>query len=512
MYTLILKIFLILTGGLAFFNNKAEELKLSIQPEEGRQVAEQLYNEMLAFDNGREEVTKRRLFDVLGTGRGAAYILSHVEKDLGSKWEVVYKSHFLTAWWCKLVIKRSFSWVLGCFNMTLKSYLYLLDFVKDITAIWILANMPARPVLLITLCITSLTASELVKAFHLATNKDMTILRRMVLFLLSPLMPIFLNHQRCVLETELAHLALNKNRNTNQETQMTCVREKLQATKAMIGEIRGVENILEHSVQIMVPLLVLYLPGYGLTDNDRNFFILSSCLSVTSLVGGQLIVVTTRDNSHIGLKGRVLLLFYLAVAVLPRGNLIFSSLLMALKDTFSCGHDSCPFSENMTLVPLITTFLVMLIHTGLSFAIQTRFFTAKKNRFVEALWTLIAPPLNMDWDKMFREQNCDMSISQCWERSKLVVLLHNLLTFVGNITIVVALLICSHLSGDFNPNQIAILLVPTLISPLFLLGLGYFYFVKCHLWSDILRNELISSTATCYSPGTSEASNLQKGL
>ena len=234
-----------------------------------------MYQELINF-HGVEEVARRQLYDVLGTGRGAAYMLSHVERDLGSKWEVFSKSHFLTRWWHKLAAKSSFSFVLDCLKMTQKSLLYSLDIVKDVKAILILANMPTKPVLLIIVSVTSLCASELVKAFHLATRRGMSLLSRVGYFLASPLMPLLLNHQKCVLEGQLFHLASNRGRSDRQESRMTAVRKNLQEAMATMGELRGVENILEHSVQILVQLSVLHLPGYGLTDTDRYFFILST--------------------------------------------------------------------------------------------------------------------------------------------------------------------------------------------------------------------------------------------
>ena len=273
---------------------------------------------------------------------------------------------------------------------------------------------------------------------------------------------------------------------------MTVVRKNLQDAMATMGELRGVENILEHSVQILEQLSVLYLPGYGLTDTDRYFFILSTCLSVASLVRGQLTVFATREGSHLGMTATFLMLFYLAIAALSRGYLMFSGLLMALKETFDCSLNGCPATDYISLVPLVTTLLVLSIHTGLSFAVQTRFFEARKNRFIGALLSLLAPPLDMDWDRMFREKKCDGSVGKCWERSKVVVILYNLLTFGGNLAMGIALLICGHLENDFDLAQVAVLLVPTIISPFLLLGLAYIYYVKFHLWSCILKSELSS--------------------
>ena len=83
-----LKMFPTLTDDIAYFNNKVEELALSTQPKEGRRLSEQVYRDMLNFYGGNDQVAKKRIYDVLGTSRSAAYILSHVERDLGSKWEV----------------------------------------------------------------------------------------------------------------------------------------------------------------------------------------------------------------------------------------------------------------------------------------------------------------------------------------------------------------------------------------------------------------------------------------
>ena len=490
-----MKAFNTLTERLADFNNKVKELKLSINPKEGRQEAQEVYRELIDFYDGRDHFTKMLLFKVLGTGSSAAYILSHVDRDLGSRWEVFSKSCFLTRWWYKLGRNESASWFLGCFSMSLKSILHHLDIIKDVTAIWILVKLPTKPVLLISLSIASLTASELVKALHLAASQDVSMVRRVGYFFMSPFMPMFLNHQQCVLENQLVHLALKENRSICQEAQMTTLSKSCQDVLALKGELGGIENLLENSVQIIVPLLVLNLPGYGLTDTGRDFFTLSSYFSVASLICGQLMVVNTRKNCQLGLKAILLLLAYLIVAVVPRGYLIFSALLMALKETFECSVNHCSISDYVSFLPLIIILLVMSVHTGLSFAIQTRFFKAKNIRFVEALWTLLAPPINMDWDLMVREPNCELSISECWGRSKMVVFLHNLLTFGGNIVIGVAIVICSQLTDSFDPTEIAVFLVPAVISPFILLGLSYIYFVKCHLWSDLLKGEL-SETVT----------------
>ena len=126
----------------------------------------------------------------------------------------------------------------------------------------------------------------------------------------------------------------------------------------------------------------------------------------------------------------------------------------------------------------------MLLHTSLSILTQTKIFKARQNRFVEALWTLLAPPLTMDWDRLHREHK--LPFDECWARSKNVILLHNLLTFLGNMAIGAALLICH----DFDLAEILLIIIPIALDPFLLLGMGYLYFKSVHPWRMLLKDGL----------------------
>ena len=64
----------------------------------------------------------------LGTNSEAEYLFSHVDKDLGSWWEVFSKRRFTAMY--TLIRKREFAIPMGFFNMIRKSFSYLLDIVK----------------------------------------------------------------------------------------------------------------------------------------------------------------------------------------------------------------------------------------------------------------------------------------------------------------------------------------------------------------------------------------------
>ena len=459
-----------------------------------------MYQEVLNCNGGVVHATNMEIFNVIGTGRGADYILSHVDMDLGSRWEVFSKSLFLTRWWYKLAREKNAPWALGCISVSIKSNLYLLDIVKDVTTIWILTNLPTQPVLLISVGIAALTLSELVKALHMFTRRDVSMARRVGSFLMITFMPVLLDHQHYVLENELKALAMNENRSSEEETQMTILRKKLQNNRSLFGELRSIENTLENATQILVPFLALNLPGYALTDTESSFMYVGSFFSAASLVSGQVILVSTRKNGQLGIMAMLLLLVYTSISVVTRGYLIYSSILAALKTTFECSFDGCfecrdlacsvkdwSVSGYVPFVPIITALIVLLLHVGLSFALQMRVFTVRKNCFVEALWSLLAPPLNMDWDTLFTEPSCRLSINECWDKSKRVILMHNLITFAGNLAIVAALLFSE---GTFDPTQTSFLLVPTVVSPFMLISLGYLYFVKYHPWARLLNSHL----------------------
>ena len=89
--------------------------------------------------------------------------------------------------------------------------------------------------------------------------------------------------------------------------------------------------------------------------------------------------------------------------------------------------------------------VVALLQVYLSYIIQSKFFSSgskfrstRRTRLLLAIWSLLAPPLFLDWDYLYRQGGFSITITECWERSKKVLLLHHLITLLGNMVLVLA--------------------------------------------------------------------------
>ena len=138
-------------------NNRVEVLKRSTIHKEGQRVCRAIYSDTFGDSD-------LRVFHELGTGGGAGYILSHVEGDLGARWEVFSKKWPITRWWYRIAKHQTSSRVIGFVKMEAASTFYLYDIVKDVRLIWILATkIPSEAAILYGTSIVSLTVSELIK-------------------------------------------------------------------------------------------------------------------------------------------------------------------------------------------------------------------------------------------------------------------------------------------------------------------------------------------------------------
>ena len=134
-----------------------EVLKRSTIHKEGQRVCRAIYSDTFGDSD-------LRVFHELGTGGGAGYILSHVEGDLGARWEVFSKKWPITRWWYSIAKHQTSSRVIGFVKMEAASTFYLYDIVKDVRLIWILATkIPSEAAILYGTSIVSLTVSEFIK-------------------------------------------------------------------------------------------------------------------------------------------------------------------------------------------------------------------------------------------------------------------------------------------------------------------------------------------------------------
>ena len=75
------------------------------------------------------------------------------------------------------------------------------------------------------------------------------------------------------------------------------------------------------------------------------------------------------------------------------------------------------------------------------------------------------------------------AVNDCWKKTKLILLTHNLLTFMGNMAMASAAL------AVIDPSQLAIVIISSITLQIVQLGLGFFYYKKCHPWARLLSTE-----------------------
>ena len=448
-------------------HNLLIQLKRSRKP--GKKECRRIYQKILKAQRGDVQATLVHLFKNLGTGEGTGYILSHVDGDLASWWECFAKK------WLSFIYFRSeiraFAWSFHFIKAIIKSSLHYVDIVKDVRFI-ILILIPLLPASLhlIILAITALILSEAVKMvqFYFIQKRRSP--------LLSPAFAYFVHHDEFMDEIQLQYLASIPNRDDDQEQTFAEARRQQRQTDLIKAELRATENVIEHLLQIIVSLSVLTLDGANsqlkMTEGNRLFFFLSLTLSVLSIVRGQVSLISARKNGHLGTFAKLILAVYQIFAILPR---IHAMVLL--------------FNGVSSSISLPILGLVAILHILLSCAIQKILFIEEKNLFWQALWTFLTPPLFLDWDRLYRQQDYRISIKECWSRTKYCIFIHHTLTLLGNIAM--------DRIGGFGWTQLlsteidnVIKLVILVCCPVISIGLSFIYFKRRHPWAKLLNAEL----------------------
>jgi hypothetical protein len=178
---------------------------------------------------------------------------------------------------------------------------------------------------------------------------------------------------------------------------------------------------------------------------------------------------------------------------------------------FSLRHSDF-FHLPLTLLILFPVLLFLNITT--TYMLQSMLHTQNKEikikRVFEALYSLLCPPLFFDWELLFRESNEALTITQCWTRSKFMVLANIMMHFVEHIVLCIPLMLMksaiakreSQLEDHFHPlgdelyskYMVNILLTAGMLTstvlPFFQCTLAYVYFRVGHPWSRILNAHL----------------------
>ena len=409
------------------------------------------------------------------------YFLGHVDRHLGSWWERFSKKWFLFYYVLREI--RLIAWTVSLVQMILSSTLYFLDIVKDFRFLILIlipllpASMPLNILAFASIILTE--GTKMVQLYFLQKKRSP---------LYSPMMPFLLHHDEFMEEIQLHHLALQTNRDDDQEEIFTKTRQQRVQTNLLKSQLRATENVLEHLPQIVISLAMLTLKGAE-TDLLTNagkaaFFLLSFLLSIHSIVRGQVGLISARKKGHMENEAKALLAVYQVFAILPR--LYAIALLVSGENLNGQEESGITYIVAMTVLGLVVT-----MHILLSCAAQKIILNEEKNLIWQALWTFLAPPLFFDWDTLYRQQEQRMTIKECWNRTKYCIFIHNTLALIGNVALdrIVGFGLTEIVPNypDFdNVIKFAILICIHII----LIGLTFLYFKKLHPWARLLNAEL----------------------
>ena len=486
--------------------NELTGLKMSRFP--GAERCQAIYNELLEENGGNVERTNFVLFQKLRSCQEAGYLLGHHDQDCGSSLETFIKRHFsfILAIFGNTIILICLSF----FIMVAKTAFYMIDIVKDVKFINLFntkrnenENTEMSGLLDVGLAaaIGFLICSELFKMWQLYDiSKGASMGQRVLLVVLSPfqVIPLLIHHYERKLELRQHHLCAIAEPNDQQMESLTETKNELSIISRIKGEHRSTENVLEHLVQFIISVAVLVgsIPGWynqpvlDLSNSDFMFSIVSAVISLVSMVRGQINLINSQKNGQLGFLATLLLGLYMFLAVFTRALVIFFAIVATyqITDKISYAH----------LIFLFTTLTVALLHILFSFLIQRRLLNGSRSNLKQALWSFLTTPVTLDWDSFYWQENEEVSIPECWRRSRNSYLWHNLLTLVGNLVLGIPLYIWIYLESKeswFGYWELSFIFTLTtviwaIVSQAIILGLGFIYFKYKHPWSRILKAEL----------------------
>ena len=503
-------------------------LRFSPDPVKGRKKCQEIYKTILNLKDGDVHQTNLFFYKLLTDGEAASYFYGHVDNDLGSKWEERYKAWCISDLNClascqsledvylRHILRPFANWL----RVIASTAMYYFDIIKDVYLVSVLASVQEKiddyneresmsRKVIIFLCISSLLATDVAKIFLVMSSGALSAKMRCWGTIFVPFLPAFLYHRdwrfRALrretidgLENNWAHafrdhlmmLAAPLEIAPDTDMILTWTRTKLRESSVIKAELRATENFLEHYVQLTI-LSTLTWIYFDHKDDDytnlsaviigdnKNLIILSAIISFISLLRGQVNLVATLKRA--GPKAMALLILYFALGTPARVVAVVMFIMPML-------HGSVEKVRTATAIQNYSFFVGLVVcHLLVSFLLLTWFYggaQSKRRRFLQSSWTLICPPLFIDWETLHRLNSYKMPIEECWKRSRILFLSHNLLMVTENM----AMCLASVLVRDWKWGSLRFICM--IFFPLIqicMIALAYLYFTQGHLWSRILQ-------------------------
>jgi hypothetical protein len=392
-----------------------------------------------------------------------------------------------------------------------------------------------------------------------------------ILFIL--LMPAVVHYKEMKLQQEEMHINANSRSiqikefmiGANSNLITTC-KKKSQDMHRLRVYFKATENVSEHFPQLVILMLILMLrktntPKVVQMDkiflNDNDIFILfSTAWSFFSLTKGHLSYIQALKSNYLSLVGKLMLLLLFATVLSGRlvyilifftpnlglfdtnfhgilGNINVSrtfsqtsgrrkQVLLAygvnntpifLEDAWSDYKMSTFFHIPISLCVLVFSGIITL-HILIGYKIQSKLHihnkaSAKKKMF-QTIYTLLCPPLFLDWEEVYRERKELITIKESWRKSQNILIAHIIMQCMEHIVLCTPLIMLKNaitvrnekledmfppLNDELYSTYIVNVLLGAgialaLVLPPIQYGLAQLYFKKGHPWSRILNTTL----------------------
>ena len=253
------------------------------------------------------------------------------------------------------------------------------------------------------------------------------------------------------------------------EEELSEARKDLSSMMDLMARFRANENILEHFLQLDVLLILILIRDSKTTtapphlaqyvvETSGFFLFASSAWSFISLIRGQLSLTISRKNGFVPFIGKIVLLTYFTIGTgarvwalllyfTPSLGLFNSLHYPTFAQIWAKPHELAVYNmsadgtttwfhekwndhtkgkaDDFYFIPsyiLMSALLFLTIaHLCISWTIQRKVYQGAKLRvteaFFDALYTMICPPVYLDWEGIYRQGGGKMQKSECWKKS-----------------------------------------------------------------------------------------------
>jgi hypothetical protein len=438
----------------------------------------------------------------------------------------------------------------------------------------LLERLNEFPIIVFWVILFTIVASEMLNFVSLLHNQKFQSsleVKYVLSILLCPIMPVVIHYKEFRVKVKqldaLEKIKHDKNDpwSNDLDVSLTKCRKEIQNLKLVIADLKAGENVVEHFVQFIILLLILLLQHTETAKvtrmdkiflNKNDFFLYVSLIwSFISLLRGHISYIASSKNGCLGLLGKIILFCYFFTGLSGKlfNIVLFCTQILGLFDSnyhgylsqldFKTGYQRVPelydvydyhlndtpifFNEiwsrlqlnnSMSFNPTpiyVTLCAVFLLHIVLCSFLQSKLETHVKTTLTKiyflSIYSLMSPPLFLDWEVIYRKNKKKFSVKESWRKSQKFLICNIMMHFVQHIIFCIPLIMqkisisarnteltsyfVMPLKNELYSTYIVDVLLTTGIAVAFVLppiqySLAHLYFVKGHPWSRVLNAKI----------------------